>query len=143
MKVLSIVVLLLLGTLPQTALACSCMPIKASVEEAYKQAFAVFTGKVIAMKTNLENDDYFIARVDKVWKGDVKGTLKFGTRAQCALVPKAIGEEYLFYASTTREYLPLSKGGQDATVLSINHCGRTAKLEKVRDDIRELDRLVE
>lgn len=115
-----------------TASACSCVPtdpnltVKQQVAAAMKNGGAIFSAKIIAVKTNDEQYQQvtYTIEVVRVWKGKVPKTTTISTGANSAMCGYSfsVGETYLIYG-----------GGDAKNGFSTTHCTRTAQLQGNQD----------
>jgi hypothetical protein len=122
---------LLFGT--NNILACSCLPAKGVAQE-LEQSNAVFSGKVIKIKSHRQAENIFasvevIFNVQKAWKGVKKKTISVFTSSNSAACGYSFrkNQTYLVYAN-----------GNDEGKLSTSICSRTKSLKDAREDLREL-----
>ena len=106
---------------------------RAMLVKDYNEAFAVFSGKVIALDTFKVK-----FKVDKMWKGDSGGEVTMSTGAKdngdgtstsssCDFSFK-LGEEYLVYAY-----------GASAGEMQAHACTRTRQMKYAEQETKELD----
>jgi hypothetical protein len=88
-----------------TAWACSCLPV--TPEENYDQSVAVFSGTVLSVTLEVLPGGTFrkvTALVTGCWKGSPGGLATVWTYEDedvCGIETFAVGEEWLFYASSS------------------------------------------
>lgn len=119
--------------------ACSCVPhegepLAKQVREAKTHADAVFTGEVLRISENLEEEYVSIEiRLIGLWKGNLrkKVTILTGLHDGNCRYKFRLGETYLVYASNLTMYSPTRS-------LSTHMCHRTAVLSEGKADIRYL-----
>ena len=114
-------------------LACTCVPPPAPTE-ALEEAAAVFSGKVVQIKSHKPVGDIFggvevVFRVNRAWKGINKSTARVFTSSQSAACGYSFskGHTYLVYAS-----------GNSRGRLSTSICSRTKRLKDAREDLNQL-----
>ena len=117
-----IVILMALGGLEKSALACDCLR-RQEVPEELKRSSAVFVGVVTVVKRSDRTVVQF--QVERTWKGPrtKKLTLRMSVNS-CSFGFKA-GEKYLVYAD----------GGK---VLSTSICSRTKPFDQAAADLSVL-----
>ena len=128
--ILTIIALLLFDAV---GFACSCK-FSTDAHEALGSSFAVFSGKVIDVRMNVDSADILteveaIMDVQRVWKGVVKSRISVFTSSCMLSCGYAFykGGEYLVYASTNQE---------GKLITSI--CSRTGSLRDAWEDMKEL-----
>lgn len=109
------------------AFACSCAKPR-EVEEEYKTAVAVFSGKVISVAQSAGSTKVKI-RVEKIWKGGLSKTIEIRGGGMCGYNFTA-GKKYLIYASGTIE-----------NGLSASLCSRTKNLSDAAEDLKVLNKI--
>ncbi len=119
--------------LTEAALACSCIPSK-NTAEAWKQADAVFAGRVLTLKKTGTQDRY-ATQVDfeviEPWKGisEKRVSVRTGQSADDCGYPFKSGQRYLVFAFGTDD-------------LKVDTCTRTVELEVAKPDVKYLKKKV-
>jgi hypothetical protein len=118
---------LLVASATELALACSCLP-PAPPLTALKEATAVFTGKVIQVKSTENLQLQVIFLVENVWKGTPRQRIAITTANNSAACGFAFseGEKYLVYAY------------QNTNRLTTNLCSRTKLFSNAGEDLEAL-----
>jgi hypothetical protein len=99
----------------------------ASVEAAYKQSKAVFTGKVLNVEV-VDGNKVYEFRVEKYWKGIKDRKIKIMAMTNMRYEPNYQGgKTYLIYAYAD------DKGG-----LRVGKCSRGSALEFAKEDLKIL-----
>jgi hypothetical protein len=132
---LSCLVLLLFLSFAQETWACSCHPLPASVEEAYKKANLVVLGKIIEIDAPKKGGQYkFIVSVEKSWKGNPEKEVTLSSNIHgfsCGVGKLNEGDEYLFYAWKWPE--------EKQKIYNIKGCDRHVLKEEAGSDIKILN----
>jgi len=117
----------------QKSFGCSCIKPPPS-KQLFKKAVAVFTGRVIELKSpfrffkNYNDRTKVTINVDTIWKGTKKETITLSTpkhRESCG-VSFVKGNNYLIYAFGTESNL------------TVNQCGRVLQIGEATKDLAEL-----
>jgi hypothetical protein len=123
----------LLGTIYQPAMACSCI-IPGPPQQEMENASAVFTGRVVNVRAPggaviSSADPVLVAfEVTRIWKGPLEAQIALTTArdsASCGFEFQQ-GQEYIVYAY------------EDESGLATNLCTRTALLEAAGEDLQAL-----
>lgn len=115
------------------SLACTCVPVT-SASQGLEGATAVFSGKVIEIRTHKQSEDIFarvevVFETERVWKGVVTRRFSVFTSSQSSACGYGFkeGRTYLVYAH-----------GHIGSRLSTSICSRTRRLKDARADLEEL-----
>lgn len=119
----------------EASYACSCMasrdPVKTQITNAYKDAAAVFSGKVISIKPS-DDSNYFMITfaVTESWKGIFGKEVTIKTAKDSAMCGYGFEDD--------KEYLVYSHGTVDD--MNVGICSRTTSASD-RTDIKQLAKL--
>lgn len=121
---------------PQSAEACSCAP-KPTVENAHREATAVFTGRVTSVEPSPLREGQLEVNftVRKAYKG---APADMGLERVVVFTPMQEAE-CMFDFQQDQDYLVFATG--NLAYYKVNRCGRTGQLEISLDEIAELEKL--
>jgi hypothetical protein len=117
---------LALWMIPQWADACTCaFP---EFDEQMKTATAVFTGEVIGIESQDNDQQKVHFRVFRIWKGELEKTTSTVTEQQTASCGYPFRRE--------RDYLVFATGEE---TLHVSLCSRTKQLSDAKEDLNRLE----